>query len=112
MRLIDLDAKEPYLLDGRYSIGIPGNVSTVEPNDTMFKEWFCPDCQERKNSYKAGYKQAIIDGKTNYSRPQGEWKTPTSIFKGNYFCNNCNGFVIDKSKYCPNCGAEMRGKEE
>lgn len=23
--------------------------------------------------FKAGYKQAIIDGKTNYSRPQDEW---------------------------------------
>ena len=24
--------------------------------------------------FKAGYKQAIIDGKANYSRPKGEWK--------------------------------------
>ena len=40
-------------------------------------------------------------------QPQGEWILPNSILKGNYFCNKCNKFVIDKTKYCPNCGAQM-----
>jgi DNA-directed RNA polymerase subunit RPC12/RpoP len=30
MRLVDLDAKEPYLLDGRYAIGILDNAPTSE----------------------------------------------------------------------------------
>ena len=30
MKLIDLDAKEPYLLDGRYFVSIPNNAPTVE----------------------------------------------------------------------------------
>lgn len=28
-----------------------------------------------KQGFKAGYKKAIIDGKTNFSRPKGECKT-------------------------------------
>ena len=42
------------------------------------------------------------------ARPQGEWKVPNSILKGNYYCDNCNEFVINKSNFCPNCGAEMQ----
>ena len=30
MRLVDLDAKDPYLLDGRYAIGILDNVPATE----------------------------------------------------------------------------------
>lgn len=63
--------------------------------------------------FKEGYKQAIIDGKTNFSRPQGEW-----IFDGvcftttQYKCNKCKCPTLEKTNFCPNCGADMRKGEE
>ena len=51
--------------------------------------------------YNAGYRKQI----------EGEW-----IIKGNYFqrlvCTNCSGFGITMSRYCPNCGAKMKGGAE
>ena len=58
--------------------------------------------------FKEGYKQAIIDGKTNFSRQKGEWvigETGT-----NNFCSVCKEFVLSTHyNFCPNCGADMRG---
>lgn len=61
--------------------------------------------------FKEGYKQAIIDGKTNFSRPQGElvWSTEHQAWT----CTHCGGYFgeIDNKNiflYCPNCGADMR----
>ena len=38
MRLVDLDAKEPYLLDGRYAVGVLENAPTVNKCDNCEKE--------------------------------------------------------------------------
>lgn len=64
------------------------------------------------HDFKEGYKQAIIDGKTNYSRPQGEW-IDHSEDDGYVECpicghlTNCEG-NIEELHYCWNCGAKMR----
>lgn len=64
------------------------------------------------SDFKDGYKQAILDGKTNYSRPQGEWIFGSTLGHGWMKCSNC---CVSQSgqtscwSYCPNCGAEMRG---
>ena len=68
-------------------------------------------------NFKAGYKQAIIDGKTNYSRPKGEWVETSDFdeFYGKvYKCTNCNEETLgcDCHNYCPNCGADMRGNKK
>lgn len=63
--------------------------------------------------FKAGYKQAIIDGKTNFARPKGEWvvygkQGDISITDR---CTNCNyemKWYKIKYNFCPNCGADMR----
>ncbi len=69
--------------------------------------------------FKEGYKQAIIDGKTNFSRPQGEWM----FLKANeeqtdgYECSVCKATYHTRVPYfsefnfCPNCGADMRGNK-
>lgn len=74
--------------------------------------------------FKEGYKQAIRDGKTNFSSPQGEWITfgdevkvyvnkHCSISVQKYRCSECNGIIrIPKDylvtyKICPQCGAKM-----
>jgi len=48
--------------------------------------------------FKDGYKQAILDGKTNYSRPQGEW----IIVKDEKYGDNVK---------CPFCGKELAGTD-
>lgn len=70
-------------------------------------------------NFKKGYKQAIIDGKTNYSRPQGEWIHDGINVEGMdlYRCSICNRSIvtwssrIDEYPYC-HCGAKMKGGAE
>ncbi len=103
MRLIDADKIHPDCMtkDGKLAISQSqlANAPTVPLSD-----------------FKDGYKQAIIDGKTNFSRPKGEWIDDTST---NYYCHyyaNCNrcGYHIDVHEnrgyhnFCPSCGADMR----
>ena len=60
--------------------------------------------------FKDGYKQAIIDGKTNFSRPQGEWIA--NMTTGDIFCSCCKesrrDTRINHINFCPSCGADMR----
>lgn len=63
--------------------------------------------------FKAGYKQAILDGKTNFTRPQGEWINPSenpefSNREFFYDCSICGNTQMDETNFCPNCGADMR----
>ena len=48
--------------------------------------------------YNAGYRK----------QNEGEW-----IIKGNYFqrlvCTACGGIGVTMSRFCPNCGAKMKG---
>ena len=56
--------------------------------------------------FKDGYKQAIIDGKTNFSRPQGEWN---EIQAGMFACPFCGARPHkDFKNFCAKCGADMR----
>ena len=60
--------------------------------------------------FKEGYKQAIIDGKTNFSRPQGEWQVNDNLGECIYYtCSNCGEISCCKGNFCPDCGADMRG---
>ena len=54
-------------------------------------------------------------------RPQGEWikTTPWSYGGGmgevyGYYqkCSNCGKEFMDKSNFCPNCGARMKGADD
>ena len=42
----------------------------------------------------------------------GRWKLDLSPYDHTwaYKCTACNGFVNDKTSYCPNCGAKMDGE--
>lgn len=75
--------------------------------------------------FKEGYKQAIRDGKTNFSRPQGEWEMDNDNIP---VCKNCGEVALQrvyvrlpqfieevrmvKSHFCPNCGADMKQEAE
>lgn len=54
-------------------------------------------------------------------RPKGEWKKTTKVVMGAgymWFCDKCHHEVYEvltrpypSEKFCPNCGADMRGEE-
>lgn len=64
--------------------------------------------------FKEGYKQAIIDGKTNFSRPKAEWifDSEFTMFGnpyGTYKCSICGCYSPNKYYFCKDCGADMKG---
>lgn len=75
--------------------------------------------------FKDGYKQAIIDGRTNF-KPKGKWKgewipvNPDCRGYPEYFkCSICGAYIYPSSAEkeldyngCPYCFADMRGEEE
>lgn len=50
---------------------------------------------------------------TGEKRPTGKWITTRTLnHDGNPYCTNCDEETIIRYKYCPNCGAKMKGDEE
>lgn len=68
--------------------------------------------------FKEGYKQAIIDGKTNFSRPKGKWIKTNDYVTCAYGCIDyvkcscCKNDSLEEGDYCPNCGADMREADD
>lgn len=67
--------------------------------------------------FKEGYKQAILDGKTNFSRTKGEW-IRQSESRTIFFCSNCGREIntspftrTDNFPYC-HCGSDNREDEK
>lgn len=106
-------------------IEIPDDNSIVKWKKNDKDEWKSAEISDLINAYeekdkplpdfKAGYKQAILDGKANYSRPQGKWifkPTWDGIHKSRT-CDKCGYhevvFPNEADNFCPNCGADMRG---
>ncbi len=58
--------------------------------------------------YKAGYKQAIIDGLSNSSRPHGKWIKTAIYGQFCYECDQCHIHTDYKTNFCSNCGEDMR----
>ena len=67
--------------------------------------------------FKEGYKQAIIDGKTNYStnysNETSKWIKMSDRYGIYFACYKC-GYDRERAttNFCPNCGAEMRGEDK
>ncbi len=111
MRIGDLDALKKTLGSSSYW------RYTHEYGDVILVSWVMSAIDNAPTvplpDFKEGYKQAIIDGKTNFSRPQGEWKVKAlSTFPqyqpDEYICPFCNTIVNYKTNFCSNCGADMR----
>lgn len=51
-------------------------------------------------------------------RPEGEWiehewaEESEGLLISNYECTVCHEWVRNKSNFCPNCGADMRGESK
>lgn len=64
--------------------------------------------------YTKGYQDGFLEGKKLAERPQGEWdKRHTELLKYFVKCEKCGEEIMTSHKnFCPNCGADMRGKEK
>ena len=79
-----------------------------------------PDCLTKRGTLAISQSQ-IANAPTVEERPQGEWiKTGQSFINPNKFrnfcCSNCfeelDEHIRVKPNFCPNCGADMRGKRK
>ena len=60
------------------------------------------------NLYNAGYRK----------QSEGEWEIVVTPVEATFICSNCNYFYTEADpqakteyRYCPNCGAKMKGGE-
>lgn len=95
-----------------------GQKAQIYFPDSMCTKGICEEVVDNAPTvplpdFKDGYKQAILDGKTQYQRPQGNWKFRNDnslIPTGYYECDRCEiGKELTKTNFCPYCGADMRG---
>ena len=99
--------------------GVPDGNCAIQHIMNMIDN--APTVNLDKTSYIEGFKKGCEHGKKCYERPQGEWiKQPYKSYKlitdgetliGEF--TKCPKCLFDKargSKYCPNCGADMRGE--
>lgn len=117
MRLVDLDAKEPYLLDGRYAIGILDNAPTAErpKGDLISREALkkaFEDIQEVSEcgKYVTDEMFELIDNAPTVERPQGRWVEDiehTEHGQSGIMCSICKEHSMVHKNFCPNCGASM-----
>jgi len=52
---------------------------------------------------------AVSKGIPYEERPQGKWK---NAYADGFLCSECFLHNNNYTKFCPNCGADMRGDEE
>ena len=90
MRLIDVDA-----------LLIHSN-RVVEYDEAGFSmEYNAVPTEEIKNAPTVEAVQVV----------RGEWKEETTCFFFIYRCSKCNASTwLEKTNFCPNCGADMRKK--
>lgn len=98
MRLVDLDAKEPYVLDGRYVV----NVMSLKPHVHFDYDAIREEIEKKMthghwiwNEDEWNYQCSVCKEKFDYSKTY-------ELFD--------HGFQM--ADYCPCCGAKMEGVKE
>ena len=59
-----------------------------------------------EKSYEMGYQDGCEDGLQGI-RPQGEWEY---VSRNCWKCSYCQELTNEGKNFCPNCGADLRGK--
>ena len=63
-------------------------------------------------AYAIDWKNRLINALEGYSKQiEGEWK-PIMALCNRVECNKCGEMGVLRWKYCPNCGAKMKGGAE
>ena len=85
-------------------------------------DWYQVTCNGKQIAVMLMAKDVnkILEDLPSADRPQGEWikTTPWSYGAGmgevyGYYqkCSNCGKEFMDKSNFCPKCGARMKGTD-
>lgn len=102
-------------------------MRTIDADALSEHKFVSIDCYLKSNvdngypRYKQGWNDAIdaiIDNAPTVERPQGHWINQSQGAKYPCECSECHtepfcndeGYVL--SDFCPNCGADMRVKDE
>lgn len=98
-------------------------ISRAEtPTDLISREdaieAVCGDCtiENRESCKRDGYCYEVrnLMALPSADRPKGEWVHLMSYKDGSfvgYECDQCHTIISEKTTFCPNCGADMRGGE-
>lgn len=84
-------------------------ISALSENKTQMIDKSNFDAEQYKtdlqSAYDCGYNKALSENK-------GEWIHDKSDWKYRFNCSKC-GYKLfeEKTNYCPNCGARMKGGE-
>lgn len=92
--------------------------------DYAIRDWddYVEECHEEGNSPIDTFEECIADaviGAGYRKQSEGEWKFNAPDKHGNKkpYCTNCGEYHLGhwsdyvRCKYCPNCGAKMKGGE-
>lgn len=112
MRLIDADKLKKCAIPCEIHNGVLTDlcVPLYQIDNAPTVNTTCPHCD-------SGYAQGLSDGylRGKEDRPQGAWEEPFENNGKTYHkCNRCHisSELIFIDKFCPNCGAEMKGGAE
>lgn len=115
MRLGDLDALKEALTsetrDKFVFVCLSRVLEKIDNAPTVNIDWEKSDayldCIKRIKSLEKENDELRQFLRANFERPQGEW-IKDYIGQVNSFCSKCDYAVGKKTKFCPNCGADMR----
>ena len=71
-----------------------------------------------KDEYEGAYLRGYVDSAKANERPKGEWILVHPLQpddNGAYMCSECKTgdyYITENTKFCPFCGADMRGEQE
>ena len=95
----------------------------TDPEDGFFYNYFTGEAVDKLAAYEdTGLEpadvEALLAKDTNVpDKNVGEWKSKTMSVPGGHGqtynrwgCSKCKARVKTRTKYCPNCGAEMKGE--
>ena len=104
---------------GVYPESMQENWRKSPSGDFVSRQWLLTEYDKRHKGPPGGAREMIEEAPAEDVRPvvRGEWKTAWLDHEAFgerpkvLYCSACNQVATIRTPFCPNCGADMRGKE-